>query len=119
MLALAQAGARVAVHDIDAARRDELRKRLAAWEVAVGGADPAGCGLVVNATPLGMAPGDPLPVDAARIEPGALVADLVTKPVMTPLLDAARVRGAQILTGEGMFVPQAGILADFLLFSPA
>jgi shikimate dehydrogenase len=119
VLALAQAGARVAVHDIDAARRDELRKRLAAWEVAVGGADPAGCGLVVNATPLGMAPGDPLPVDTARIEPGALVADLVTKPAVTPLLDAARGRGAQILTGEGMFAPQAGILADFLLFSSA
>jgi len=118
VLALAEAGARVAVHDIDAARRDDLRKRLAAWQVAVGGADPAGCDLVVNATPLGMAPGDPLPVDISRIEPDALVADLVTKPVITPLLDAARGRGAAILTGEGMFAPQAGILADFLLFSP-
>jgi shikimate dehydrogenase len=119
VLALAEAGARVAVHDIDAAQRDDLRRRLAAWEVAVGSGDPAGCDLVVNATPLGMAPGDPLPVNAARIEPGALVADLVTKPVITPLLDAARDRGAQILTGEGMFAPQAGILADFLLFSSA
>jgi shikimate dehydrogenase len=119
VLALAEAGARVAVHDIDAARRDDLRKRLAAWQVAVGGADPAGCDLVVNATPLGMAPGDPLPVDISRIEHDALVADLVTKPVITPLLDAARGCGAAILTGEGMFTPQAGILADFLLFSPA
>jgi shikimate dehydrogenase len=119
VLALAEAGARVAVHDIDAARRDDLRRRLAPWEVAVGGTDPAGCDLVVNATPLGMAPGDPLPVDAARVEPGAVVADLVTKPAVTPLLDAARGRGAQILTGEGMFAPQAGILADFLLFSSA
>jgi len=66
---------------------------------------------------MGMAPGDPLPVDAARLEAGAFVADLVTKPAVTPLLEAARRRGSPILTGEGMFEPQAGILADFLLFS--
>jgi|SRR5579871_3297517 len=114
-LALAEAGARVAVHDIDAARRDELVRRLAGWSIAVGSADPAGHDLVVNATPLGMAAGDPLPVDAAKIAPGAVVADLVTKPAVTPLLAAARERGAQIVTGEDMFTPQAGILADFLL----
>ena len=114
-LALAEAGARVALHDIDTARRDDLVRRLAAWKVAVGSADPAGHDLVVNATPLGMAAGDSLPVDAARLAPGAVVADLVTKPVVTPLLTAARERGAQIVTGEDMFAPQAGILADFLL----
>lgn len=119
VLALAEAGARVAVHDIVAARRDDLVRRLAAWSIAVGSADPAGHDLVVNATPLGMAPGDPLPVDPARIAPGAVVADLVTKPAVTPLLAAARERGAQILTGEDMFAPQAGILADFLLFRRA
>jgi shikimate dehydrogenase len=115
VLALAEAGARVAVHDIDAARRDDLVRRLAAWTIAVGSVDPAGCDLVVNATPLGMASGDPLPVEAARIAPGTVVADLVTKPAVTPLLNAARERGAQIVTGEDMFAPQAGILADFLL----
>jgi len=114
-LALTEAGARVAVHDIDTARQGDLVARLAAWSVTVGSADPAGHDLVVNATPLGMAPGDPLPVDAARIAAGAVVADLVTKPVVTPLLAAAREHGAQIVTGEDMFAPQAGILADFLL----
>jgi shikimate dehydrogenase len=115
VLALAEAGARVAVHDIDAARRDDLRRRLAAWDVTAGGADPTGCDLVVNATPLGMRPGDPLPINIGRLELGALVADLVTRPAVTPLLDAARRRGSSILTGEEMFAPQAGILADFLL----
>jgi shikimate dehydrogenase len=117
VLALAEAGARVAVHDVDAARREDLRRRLAAWDVAVGGADPAGCAIVVNATPLGMAAGDPLPVDVGRLEPGALVADLVTRPAVTPLLEAARRRGSPTVTGEEMFAPQAGILADFLIFS--
>src|SRR5262245_12531999 len=114
-LALAEAGAHVAVHDIDRARRDDLVRRLAAWTIAAGSADPAAHDLVVNATPTGMAGGDPLPVDPARIAAGAVVADLVTKPAVTPLLAAARQRGAQIVTGEDMFAPQVGILADFLL----
>jgi shikimate dehydrogenase len=116
VLALAEAGARVATHDIDADRREDLVRRLAAWKIAAGSANPAGYDLVVNATPLGMAPGDPLPAEPARLAPGAVVADLVTKPAITPLLAAARERGAKIVTGEDMFAPQAGILADFLLF---
>lgn len=118
VLALADAGARVAVHDIDAARREELRARLAPREIAVGSADPAGFDLVVNATPLGMTAGDPLPVAVERLDAGAVAADLVTKPAVTPFLAEARRRGSPILTGEDMFAPQAGILADFLLFSP-
>ena len=114
VLALAEAGARAAVHDIDTARRDDLIRRLAAWKVAAS-ADPAGCDLVVNATPLGMAAGDPLPVDVTRLAPGAVAADLVTMPAVTPFLAAAREREAQIVTGADMFAPQAGILADFLL----
>jgi shikimate dehydrogenase len=66
-----------------------------------------------------MAPGDPLPVDADKLASQALVADLVTKPAVTPLLAAARRRGATIVTGADMFAPQAGILADFLLHARA
>ena len=117
VLALAEAGAQVAVHDIDQARRDGLRQRLAARDIAIGTADPDGFDLVVNATPLGMTPGDALPVDAGRLKAGAFVADLVTKPAITPLLEEARRRGSPIVTGSEMFAPQAGILADFLLRS--
>ncbi len=38
-------------------------------QVATGSNDPAGYDLVVNATPLGMNDGDPLPIDVARIAP--------------------------------------------------
>jgi shikimate 5-dehydrogenase len=34
---------------------------------------------------------------------------------MTPLLEAARRRGAIVVTGEDMFAVQAGIMADILL----
>src|SRR5438105_4912750 len=84
----------VPVPDVDAARRDRLVQRLAARApapapavVRAGTADPAGFGLVVNATPAGMRPADPLPVDVARLESSAVVADLITRPAMTPLLE--------------------------------
>src|SRR5215475_6939688 len=99
VLALAEAGARVAVHDIDAARRDDLRRRLVGWDIAPGGSDPAGHGLIVNATPLGMAAGDPLPIDVGRLEPGTWVADLVTRPAVTPLLAPAGRGGSPTVTG--------------------
>ena len=66
-----------------------------------------------------MRPGDPLPVDAARLDPSAFVADLITQPAMTPLLEAARRRGCRVVTGEDMFAVQAGHMADILLAPPA
>jgi len=122
-LALVEAGvATLAVADVDAKRRQNLVKRLAAKAPAVaraGTTDPSGFDLVVNATPAGMGPGDPLPVDAKRLEPSAFVADLVTKPAMTPLLKAARRRGCTVVTGEDMFAVQAGGMADILLAPPS
>ena len=122
-LALIEAGvSTLAVADTDEERREGLVKRLAAKAPAVartGTADPAGFGLVVNATPAGMRASDPLPVDAARLEPSAYVADLVNRPVMTPLLQAARRLGCAVVTGEDMFAVQAGDMADILLAPPA
>ena len=57
------------------------------------------------------------PVEVAGISPSAWVADLITRPAMTPLLVAARRRGAMIVTGEDMFAVQAGIMADIFLAS--
>jgi shikimate dehydrogenase len=120
-LALVEAGvAALAVTDLDPPRCGRLIERLAARAPAVawaGAADPAGFDLVVNATPAGMRPGDVLPVDAARLERSAFVADLITKPAMTPLLTAARRRGCTVVTGEDMFAVQAGYMADILLRS--
>ena len=76
---------------------------------AVGGAD-----LVVNATPLGMGvvvttdgQPEPLPLDPERIGAGQIVVDLVYHPAVTPLLSAARVRGARGINGLGMLIHQA------------
>ena len=70
---------------------------------------------MVNATPAGMREGDPLPVLADRLEPGMFVADVITAPEVTPLLQAARARGCGTQTGVGMFRAQQELILDFLL----
>jgi shikimate dehydrogenase len=74
---------------------------------AAGAVDPAAFSLVVNATPLGMSGGDPLPVDPESLHAGQAVVDLVYHPADTPLLTAARARGAQAVNGLGMLLHQA------------
>ena len=74
---------------------------------AGGGVDPAAFTLVVNATPLGMSGGDPLPVDPGSLHGGQSVVDLVYHPADTPLLAAARAQGAQAVNGLGMLLHQA------------
>ncbi|MHB1535820.1 MAG: shikimate dehydrogenase [Acidimicrobiales bacterium] len=64
--------------------------------------------LIVNATPVGMTGGGlPFSVEPARLGPGQLVIDLVYRPARTPLLVAARQRGAAAANGLGMLIHQA------------
>lgn len=66
-----------------------------------------GCELLVNATSLGMAGEPPLNIDLAALPTDAIVADIVYSPLETPLLDAAKARGNQIVDGLGMLLHQA------------
>lgn len=80
--------------------------------------DPAGVDLVVNATPLGLAAGDPLPLDPAALDPAQTVADVVPSPEITPLLAAARARGCRIVTGVDMFRGVGAAILRFLYDPP-
>jgi shikimate dehydrogenase len=66
-IALLEAGVgALTIHDADESRTAallELVKDLGQGRVSAGPPDPTGCELVCNATPLGMADGDLLPVD--------------------------------------------------------
>lgn len=115
---LARGAAHLKVHDIDTARRDRVIARLAErfpGRVAPGDADPTGVDLVANATPLGMREGDPLPVEAAKLVASQFVADVITRPEISPLLVAARRTGCATMPGSGMFEAQARILVDRML----
>jgi shikimate dehydrogenase len=116
--ALAEAGvALLRLHDLDAGRADALAATLRAQfpglACEVGPADPTHFDLAINATPLGMKPGDGLPFDPSRLTPRTAVADVTTKPEITPLLAAARERGCPITTGRDMFEAQT-LLAERL-----
>ena len=118
-LALLEAGAAdLALHDADPARRDALIARLRERfgdRVSVGSSDPAGFDLVAHATPMGMRPGDPLPIDLARLAPSTFVADVVTKPAVPPLIEAARALGCGTSTGSDMFAAVSELITDFLV----
>lgn len=117
--ALVDAGAAaLAIHDADTARRDALihkLERYGALRPSAGSTDPGDADLAINATPLGMRPHDPLPLQAARLAPGAFVGDVVTVPAVTPLLQAARARGCGTLSGIGMFEAVCQRLTEFYL----
>jgi shikimate dehydrogenase len=67
----------------------------------------AGCGLLVNATSLGMTGKPPLDLDLSALPLDATVVDIVYSPLQTPLLAAAKVRGNRIVDGLGMLLHQA------------
>lgn len=66
-----------------------------------------GCGLLVNATSLGMTGQERLPVDLAALPNDAVVADIVYTPLETRLLADARERGNTAVDGLGMLLHQA------------
>lgn len=112
VLALAGAGAAdIAVVNRTAARADQAAALAPAGVGRSGGEhDVAEADLVVNATPVGMqgtATAEALPLDPKLLRPGQLVVDLVYSPLRTPLLAAAKERGAIPVTGLGMLIHQA------------
>ncbi|NDY91249.1 shikimate dehydrogenase family protein [Ideonella livida] len=122
--ALLDAGvARLALQEADTTRREALATKLRAYgpqvghpvPPEVGSADPSGFDLVINATPMGMQPTDPLPLDASRLAPGTFVGCVVTQPAVPPLIEAARAQGLSTMTGAGMFAAVCDRLVDFYL----
>ena len=113
--------AELALHDVDVARRDALRRRLEAYgrsRITVGSTDPRGHDLVCNDTPLGMRPGDPYPVQVEHLAAGTFVGDVVTVPTVPPLIRSARERGCATSTGSDMFACVRDLIVDFLLERP-
>lgn len=121
---LAAAGvAELVLFDAREASSRALAGRLAehypALRVTTGSADPHGFDVVVNATPLGMSPGDQLPFDVSRIAPGAMVGEVVMKTEYTPLLEAAMARGCKIQVGTDMLFEMIPAYLEFFGYGTA
>ncbi len=103
---------------------DEAAKSLASrlamhypeLAVSTGSSDPTGYDIVVNATPLGMNEGDPLPIDMSRVAPTTFVGEVVMKAEVTPFLRAARERGCQTQVGTDMLFEQIPAYLEFFGF---
>ncbi len=118
---LASAGAaHIGLYDLAAPVLDGLAARLTQHVpgllVTTGSNDPDGYDIVVNATPLGMAAGDPLPVDVSRIAPSSFVGEVVMKEELTPFVAAARARGCVVQPGIDMLFEQIPAYLEFFGF---
>ncbi len=117
--ALAEAGVRqLVIDDVDEDRRTLVARRVknafSGSDVRVGRLDgDTRYDIVINATPLGMKPDDPLPFDPGTLPGSTLVVDVITKPEVTPLLDRARQTDHRIHTGRHMHAGQAVEAARF------
>jgi shikimate dehydrogenase len=98
---------------------ERIRTAYPNLKVTAGSNDPAGFDIVVNATPLGMKAGDPLPLDVSRISAPALVGEVVMKEEVTPFLAAARERGCEIQVGTDMLFEQIPAYLEFFGFGTA
>ena len=72
--------------------------------------------MVVNATPLGMNEGDPLPMDMSRLDPSSFVGEVVMKQAITPFLRAAQDRGCETQVGTDMLFEQIPAYLEFFGF---
>ena len=112
--------AAISLFDVNALACDGLAERLQAEypqiRVNVGSNDPEGHDLVVNATPMGMTEGDPLPMDVSRIAPETFVGEVVMRKEFTAFLQAAKKRGCQVQVGSDMLFEQIPAYLEYFGF---
>ena len=98
----------------------EIRKRHPRVKVKVG--FPQGpVDLLLNATPLGLKPGDPLPLDEKQysLRQARAVFDMIYNPAETPLLKAAKAAGCKTANGLGMLLHQGAKAFEVWTGKPA
>jgi len=113
----AQGIASISLYDARAEAAESLATRIKEHcpgvAVSTGSSDATECDLVVNATPMGMNPGDPMPLDVNRIMPGSFVCDVVHSAKPTAFLVAAKAQGARIQGGADMLFEQIPAYLEF------
>lgn len=119
-LALAEASAAaITVVDLSAERAriliDMVRGFYPGCNITQGPASAPRYDIIINATPVGMRPGDGMPAEIARFSRAMTVVDIVLAPEPTPLLRKAAADGADTISGPAMIEGQAHAIMEFLL----
>jgi shikimate dehydrogenase len=107
----------LSIFDVQAETMEALGQRLRAHcpsvKVIIGSNDPDGMDIAVNATPLGMKAGDPLPMDMSRLDPRTFVGEVVMKTETTAFLAAAQARGCPVQVGTDMLFEMIPAYLEF------
>jgi shikimate dehydrogenase len=110
----------ISLFDVNTASCEGLGQRLQSEypqiKVETGSNDPEGHDLVVNATPMGMNEGDPLPMDVSRIAPETFVGEVVMRQEMTAFLQAVKNRGCKVQVGSDMLFEQIPAYLEYFGF---
>lgn len=120
--ALAAAGvARLSIYDTDDGRASSLAERVGRacpdCDVRATGPSLDGADLLINATPVGLAPDDPMPIALPTLSSETTVIDIVTRPEGTRLLEFARAKGCPHAGGNVMVDGQIEALTEFFGFA--
>jgi shikimate dehydrogenase len=110
----------ISLFDVNMQSCEDLAQRLKfeypKIQVSTGSNDPEGHDLVVNATPMGMNEGDPLPIDVSKISPDTFVGEVVMRTEMTAFLLAAQKRGCRVQVGSDMLFEQIPAYLEYFGF---
>jgi shikimate dehydrogenase len=117
--ALAETGVeRLFITELDKKRAATMVERLNRFypkvPVEIVTAPPGPVDYAINATPVGLKPGDPMPFDPAPLPQSTLVCDIIMKPRETRLLQAAQARGLRVQHGQHMMDAQVPMYLEFL-----
>jgi len=116
--AVADAGASgLTIFDVDKTKAGDLAKRIAKWHpgCATKAGEPTvdGVDILINATPIGMGEGDPVPMKLGKLDSKFVVADVIVKPGPTLFLLQAQASGCRIVGGRAMIGGQVSELLRF------
>jgi len=117
-VALMKAGVEsLTVQNRSTAKAAELRALLAGegfGRVSIDAPKRRTADLIVNATSLGMTPGDDVSFDFGSATPDAVAADVVVSESLTPFLAAAQSCGLAVHAGANMLLGQLSLIEEFL-----
>jgi shikimate dehydrogenase len=90
-----------------------LKRTFPAASVRPADAVPAGSDMIVNASTVGMRPGDGLPGETGPLAPDTLIGDVIIAETSTPIIELAQRRGCPFVTGKEMHAGQKEALLAF------
>ena len=116
--ALAEAGAsRISIHDIDAGKAAALAANVRAVastaEVTAAGPELGGAEILINATPVGLAASDALPIPLPDLTSATTVVDIVMRQGGTRLLSYSQQQGCSVIAGTAMVEAQVDTMLEF------